>query len=307
MGATTRRHTCLCIPMLLALASTVAQAESSTATLAQGEYLFRAAGCLGCHTDEKNSGRRLAGGRAIGTGFGIFHTPNITPDPATGIGKWQREDFFRAMRQGIAPDGRKYYPAFPYSSYTRLSDEDLIVLWAFLKTLPPVKRANKAHELRWFTPPRWLVGVWQWLFLDVGGFSPDKRRPDDWNRGAYLVQAAGHCGECHTPRNVLGAPRSRLAYAGRTDDAEGTIVPNITPDEKTGIGDWSRDDIVTYLETGMRPDGDTAEGLMAEVIDNSLQHLRSEDLAAIAVYLQALPAISHFVARNDNDAKEETP
>lgn len=265
-----------------------------------GEYLFRAAGCATCHTDEKNHGALLAGGRALKTSFGTFYTPNITPDPDTGIGRWSETDFIRALREGISPAGEHYYPAFPYTSYTQLTDADLRAIWIYLSSRKPVRQANKPHELPWYLRSRVSLGLWKKMFFHAGMFRPQPDRPAAWNRGAYLVNAVTHCGECHTPRNILGGFKPSLRLAGNADGVEGAAVPNITPDKKTGIGKWSETDLAEYLETGATPDGDYAGDIMAEVIDNSLAPLTKEDRRAIAAYVMSLPPLESAIHKRTN-------
>ena len=173
-----------------------------------------AGGCVACHTEDRKDAAIFAGGRALKTPFGTFYGPNLTPHPEAGIGRWTETDFVRAMRHGIRPDGAHYYPAFPYPSFTKIRDDDLADLWAYLRTLAPSARPNQAHDLRW--PFRWrtLIAAWNWLFLTPGPMASDSRRPPAVDRGAYLVEALGHCGECHTPRNLLGAPKKDRALAG---------------------------------------------------------------------------------------------
>lgn len=283
------------------------QPAPSDALIRQGEYLFRAAGCQGCHTDEKGGGQPLAGGRALVTPFGIFHSPNITPDPVTGIGRWREQDFIGALRQGVSPGGEHYYPSFPYPSYTRLRDEDLRALWAYLRTQPPVARQNQPHALKWFARPRSFLRAWKSLYFTPGAYRPDTSRSVAWNRGAYLAEAAAHCGECHTPRGALGGYQRGMHYAGTREGPEDSVVPNITPDRKTGIGRWRASELVTYLETGLMPDGDSAGDLMAEVIDNGLQYLRKDDLAAIAEYLLSQPPVEHAVRKADREPAAKDP
>jgi len=262
-----------------------------------GEYIYRASGCYACHTDEKGGGKPLAGGYPLTTPFGTFYTPNITPDPETGIGKWSEQDFIRAMRKGLSPSGEHYYPSFPYASYTRMTDADLHVLWEFLKTVPPVKQSNRSHDLRFFARARSFVGSWKALYFRPGVYVPDPAKSPAWNRGAYLVEGPGHCGECHTPRSLFGGVKSDLPLAGTSDGPDDSVIPNITPDRKTGIGKWSQSDLVQYLSIGLMPDGDSAGDLMAEVIDNGLKYLRKEDLVAMAEYLKSLPPIEHAVRK----------
>lgn len=276
-----------------------AGATPADLTLKQGEYIYRAAGCYGCHTDEKHAGKPLAGGHALATPFGTFYSPNITPDLETGIGRWSEQDFRRALREGLSPSGDHYYPSFPYPSYTKLSNEDLHVLWIYLRSQPPVKQVNRQHDLKWFARARSFVGSWKGLYFTPGPYKPDAAKSAVWNRGAYLAEGAAHCGECHTPRSALGGIKKGMYYAGTRDGPDGSVVPNITPDKKTGIGRWRASEVAEYLKTGMTPDGDLAGDLMAEVIDNGLMYLRKEDLAAIAEYVLSLPPVEHAVRKAD--------
>lgn len=282
----------------LVLLATLAPSPAGADALAErGRYVYLAGGCENCHTDRENKGPVLAGGRRLVTDFGTFYGPNITPDVTHGIGRWSEEDFIRSMRRGVGPRGQHYYPVFPYTAYTLLSDEDLRALWAYLRTVPAVAQPNKPHELPWYLRWRALILVWKWLYFRPGPFQNDPARSPAWNRGAYLALAAAHCGECHTPRNRLGALRKRLHFAGNPRGPEGVVVPNITPDRTTGIGRWREHDLVYYLDTGMTPDGDFAGDLMAEVIDHGLRYLTREDRQAIAAYVLSLPAIEHAVRR----------
>jgi mono/diheme cytochrome c family protein len=283
-------------------------ASGAEANRWQGEYLFRAAGCAGCHTDEKNHGAPLAGGRALRTPFGIFYAPNITPDPDTGIGRWSEADFIRAMRQGLSPAGDHYYPAFPYTSYTRLTDADLRALKTYLFSLKPVRQPNRPHELPWYLRWRSLLGIWKALLFRPGPFQGQPDQSATWNRGAYLVTAAAHCGECHTPRHFLGGFIEARRHAGTRDGPDGSVVPNITPDRKTGIGRWRASELVEYFETGATPSGDFAGDLMAEVIDGSLRHLGKDDLQAIAAYVLSVPPVEHAVRRSRKaEGKRDEP
>ncbi|MBI4183048.1 MAG: cytochrome c [Proteobacteria bacterium] len=285
---------------LLILAAVYSVAPAAKAAeedpVARGERVFAAAGCYACHTDVKGGGGPLAGGRALKTPFGIFHTPNITPDRETGIGAWGEADFIRALREGLARDGGHYFPAFPYASYSGMSDRDAADLWAYLRTVPPARRENRPHDLGFPFGIRALVGVWKWLYFAPGRFRPDPARGEAWNRGAYLVQALGHCGECHTPRDLLGGPKREMVLAGTSAGPEGGKVPNITPDEETGIGKWSEGDIVSLLEIGMTPDGDVVGDTMGEVVRHATGKLPKEDLKAIAIYLKSIPAVRNRVS-----------
>ncbi len=251
----------------------------------RGEYLAAAAGCVGCHTVAAKSAKTYAGGRALKTPFGTFYGPNITPDKVAGIGHWTEADFIRAMRHGERPDGKNYFPAFPYPSFTRIADGDLKDLWAFLQSLPPSSQANKSHELRFPFGFRLMVTVWKWLFFTPG---PMREMAGPAARGAYLVEALGHCGECHTTRNFLGGPRRHRALAGGLGP-EGKRVPNLTPSR---LKTWSDADLREFFLSGSTPDGDTAAAPMDEVVRNSTSRLKPADLTAVITYLRNLPAIA---------------
>lgn len=256
-----------------------------------GEYVLRASGCVTCHTDEENGGAFLAGGRALATPFGTFYSPNITPDREHGIGGWDEEDFHRALRHGVAPDGSSYYPVFPYTTYTRMRREDMHALWVYLGTVEKSARENTPNDLAWYVRARVTNRVWKMLFFDPGIYHRDARRSKEWNRGAYLVTAMAHCGECHTPRTVFGNVDDDRAYSGTKDGPEGESVPNITPDRKTGIGDWDRSELTDYLSEGLMPDGDYAGGAMADVIDDGLSHLEPDDVESIAEYIESVKPV----------------
>ena len=260
--------------------------------LARGEYLVRAGGCVSCHT-APDGGEFLAGGRAIESPFGVFYGPNITPHRDQGIGSWGFEDFRRAMHEGRRPDGRAYYPAFPYTAYTRVRLEDLRAMWAYLQSVEPVERPSRDHDLAWYVSARRLLGVWRWRHFEAGRFEPDPERDEQWNRGAYLARALGHCAECHSPRTRTGGIDADYRYAGVAEAPDGDRVPNITPHQRTGIGEWSARHVARYLQAGLTPDGDFAGGSMADVIDDGTRHLDSNDLRAIAEYLLSLEPIEH--------------
>lgn len=285
------------------LAVLAVPASAAEAARDRGEYLFRAAGCGGCHTDEKNKGPALAGGAALKTGFGTFYAPNISPDPVHGIGRWSEADFMRALREGVSPAGEHYYPAFPYTSYTGLTDTDLRALWDYLRRQQPVARASTPHELPWYLRVRPLMAAWKMLFFSPGQHTLRADKDEIWNRGAYLVASVVHCGECHTPRNVLGAPQHDKHLSGTRAGPEDSVVPNITPDKKTGIGRWRKNEITEYLDSGMTPDGDAAGDLMAEVIDRSTSILTKSDREAIATYLLSLPPIENAIRKQKKKPK----
>jgi mono/diheme cytochrome c family protein len=261
----------------------------------RGAYVFRMGGCVACHTDTANQGAPLAGGRALATPFGTFHTSNLTPDPDTGIGGWTTGQFVQAMTQGVSPEGYDYYPAFPYTSYANMTTQDLVDLKAYLDTVEPVANAVPAHKLSFPFNFRALLKPWKAMFFRAHGIEPDPSQSEAWNRGNYLVNGPGHCSECHTPRNQLGAPDTSRSMAGTRDGPDGKPVPNITPHED-GIGDWSASDISFALQTGILPDGDVLGGAMSEVVTDSTGHLTAEDRAAIAEYLLSLEPLANAPA-----------
>jgi mono/diheme cytochrome c family protein len=268
-------------------------APASAERIARGEAVLRASGGCSCHTDVEGGGARLAGGRPLETPFGVYYSSNITPDRETGIGAWSDADFLRAMREGRAPDGSAYFPTFPYPSFTGMSDADLLDLKAYLFSLPPERKENRAPGA--LPPFSWRVSAraWQLLFFTPARFEPDPARSARWNRGAYLASAVAHCGECHTPRNLAGALDRSRWLAGSEDGPEGELAPNLTPDRETGVGDWTATDLVWFLQTAILPDGDDAGGLMQEVIEEGYTHVPAADLEAIAEYLGSLPPVEN--------------
>jgi len=275
--------------LLLVAVASAARADDEEA-VKRGAYLFAAAGCAGCHTDVKNDGMPLAGGRALATPFGTFYGPNITPDPQNGIGDWTEAQFHRAIREGINEHGNYMFPVFPFTSFTGLTDADISDLWAFLRTQAPVPQKNKRHVI---TPPfgfRFSLVFWRMLFFDEGPWKPDPAHDDVWNRGSYLANAVAHCGECHTPRNFMGAMKTSRAFSGNPQGPDGQRAPNITPDPEKGLGKWSFEDIETVLKTGQLPYFDTVGSGMAEVVKGTSQ-LTDDDRHAIAVYLKSLKPV----------------
>ncbi len=267
--------------------------------IARGRYLVAAGGCLSCHTDLKARGPAYAGGAALKTPFGMFFAPNITPHRTHGIGAWSEADFVRAMRRGVAPDGSHYFPVFPYTAFTGVSDSDLAAMYAYLMSLDAVDRANRPHAVDFPFGWRFLQVFWKWLFFEPGPYRPDPGKSAQWNRGAYLVQALAHCGECHTGRNALGGLDHALWLAGAAEGPEGEATPNLTPDGRTGLGNWSEDELATYLNSGMDPDGDFAGALMADVIEHGTGRLTEADIAAIVAYLRALPPVENEITPGD--------
>jgi mono/diheme cytochrome c family protein len=275
---------------LLLLIAISASAED--AAIARGEYLINAGGCVDCHTEDIDDAIPLAGGRAIESPFGIFFSPNITPDVGTGIGAWSDNDFVNAFWEGEDPDGHHYYPAFPYTSYTGVSREDLLAMKAYLFSLEPVENTAPEHELAWYISTRLAAGAWKMKNFDSERFVADPDQPEQWNRGAYLVRHLGHCGECHTPRSRLGALQYDRELAGNPNGPDDEKIPNITSDRSDGIGKWSASDIEYFLQIGMLPDGDFVGSDMSAIIDHNTSKLTKEDRLAIAAYLKATPPYS---------------
>jgi mono/diheme cytochrome c family protein len=281
---------------LLALLMGTAHVKANEELLRQGQYIFFAAGCISCHTVSQP----LAGGRAIDSPFGTFYSPNITPHPERGIGNWTEEDLVRAIRGGINPEGEHYYPAFPYPSFTRMTRNDIIALYAYLMAQPAFPVKNRPHDLVWFLSNRSLIAHWKQGRFTPGVLQFDPNQSREWNRGQYLAMALGHCSECHTPRGPLGGPMMDQFLAGTPQGPGSTRVPNITPDEKTGIGNWTHEDVEIFLSTGRKPDGCYSTGLMMEVLGTSCMQLTEHDRYALTLYLQSLPPIHNALDATDN-------
>src|SRR5216684_2593829 len=273
--------------LLLCTAFSAAQAETepSAETLARGKALTIAGDCAGCHTADQ--ARPLAGGKRIDTPFGAIYSPNLTPDRETGLGAWSDEQFYRALRNGVAPDGSRYYPAFPYPNFTKMIRDDLLAIRAYLATLMPVHNSPPPPEMRWPLNYRVVMRLWNFLFFRPGIFEPDQQKSTEWNRGGYLVTGAAHCGACHTPKNLFGADRGGRAFGGGL--VQGWFAPRLDGAERSGLKSWSAGDIVEYLQSG-RNARSHAGGLMAEVVANSTSKMSDADIRAIAVYLKDLPA-----------------
>lgn len=263
-------------------------AAAPAAALDHGEYIFRIAGCAACHTAPH--GPFLAGGRAFETPFGTFYSANITPDRRYGIGTWSADDLMRALHDGRARNGDDLYPVFPYPSYAGMRRDDVLALYGYLRTVKPVPKPRMIDAVPWYMRFRIVNRIWKLLFMRPPRFA-DPSRPASWNRGAYLVNAVAHCPECHSPRNRFGALVRERFLAGNPHGPDGKRVPDITPDAKDGIGGWSTGDIVDYLQSGLLPSGDVVGGPMAEVIDQGLKYLTTEDARAIAQYLRSLPPL----------------
>lgn len=247
----------------------------------KGEYLAQAGDCIACHT--KKGGLPFAGGLPISTPFGILYAPNITSDKKYGIGNWTQAQFNKAMREGVAPDGTNYYPVFPYPNFTKITDEDLIALKAYFDAVPPVPEKNKPVDMPFPFNWRFLQNFWKLMYFHKGVYKYDPKESPQWNRGAYLVQGLGHCGMCHTPLNILGAPEQKYALTGGF--ASGSYAPNIS---FSRLVNTSISQVVDVFVNDKLIGGGKIVGPMAEVIHDSLEYLTDEDLAAIAVYLKGV-------------------
>ena len=248
-----------------------------------GEYVYFAAGCGGCHTSPdavEDSKKILSGGQKFPSPFGAFVAPNVSMHDDYGIGAWSQDDFVRAVRQGVSPDGQHYYPAFPYTSYHGMSDQDIVDLWSYWQTLPSSEQGSQAHDLPIYATWRRPLGIWKMMFLSA----PDPRIQDgELARGEYLVNTLGHCGECHTARNIFGARSTKNILSGAQHPNGKGRIPAIAGT----TFDWNAADIAEYLKSGFTPDYDVAGGLMAEVIENTSE-LSDQDRMAIANYLKVL-------------------
>jgi mono/diheme cytochrome c family protein len=299
-------------------ASVATVARTDAALIEQGRYLAAAGDCISCHT--RPQGVPFAGGLPITTPFGVIYSANITPDVATGIGAWSEREFARALHEGIAADGRHLYPAFPYTAYTKVSDQDVQAIYAFLRSLAPVRYTPPPNELRFPFNSRSLLAGWNLLYLAPGRYVTDPAKSAEWNRGAYLVQGLGHCGACHTPRNLLGGERTSEALAGGayldeiTDEVindrvapmdERTVrlwsAPNLTQ-ASTGLAAWTVDEIAAYLKSGHNARAG-AFGPMGVVIARGTSHLSAEDIRAMAVYLKSLPPAPQQQSQPDEERR----
>ena len=264
-------------------------AESQNATtqvINRGEYLARAGDCVACHTAP--SGKEFAGGRPMPTPFGALFVPNITPDDETGIGRWTPDDFYLMMHTGRSRDGTLLYPAMPFANYTKVTRADSDAIYAYLMSVPPVKQANRPHELHFPFNQRELLVGWRTLYFKEGEYQPNAAQSKEWNRGGYLVQGLGHCSMCHTAVSALGGSRESEAFSGGMIPNQNWYAPSLTSNREAGLGDWSLEEISDLLQAGVSHRG-AVYGPMAEVTFNSLQFLNDEDVRAMAVYLKSLP------------------
>ena len=272
---------------IFSVANAQAQPNSTTTSnvVSRGEYLARAGDCIACHTAPE--GKLFAGGRAMPTPFGTLYSTNITPDPQFGIGNWTADQFYMMMHTGHSPDQGLLYPAMPFASYTKVTREDSDAIFAYLKSVPPVRQQNRPNDLRFPYNNRALIIGWRTLFFNEGEYKYNPQQSAEWNRGAYLVEGLGHCGMCHTPINALGGSSESEAFQGGLIPMQNWYAPSLTSNKEAGLGDWSIEDIVDLLRTGISARG-AVYGPMAEVVYNSLQYLSPEDIRAMAVYLKSI-------------------
>ncbi|MEX0954036.1 MAG: c-type cytochrome [Rhizobiaceae bacterium] len=298
-----RRHAISAVAFAAsAFAATVPVAAQETvySQVERGRYVLITGNCQGCHTAPGEE--PFAGGRGLQTPFGTIYTPNITFEPETGLGRWSRDDFWRAMHEGMAPDGSRLYPAFPYPHFSKMPRAEVDALYDYLATLPRVKKEKPENELPWPLSWRASLAGWQWMFFDPGVFEPNPEKSDQWNRGAYLVEGPAHCGGCHTEKNVAGADKeSRHLMGGQL---ENWAAPDIRAGPNGGLADWSEDDIVEFLETG-RNAHTAAFSIMSEVIEYSTQHMAKDDLRAIATYLKDMEGEERSVPAEPGEAVME--
>ena len=268
-----------------AFAAGEGRAGASAEDIARGKALTVAGDCAGCHTADP--AKPFAGGKRIETPFGGIYSPNLTPDRDTGIGEWSDHDFYRALRYGVAPDGSRYYPAFPYPDFSKLTRPDILAIRSYLATLTPVRNTPPPPALRWPFNYRIVMRGWNWLFFKPGILTPDPQKSAAWNRGRYLVEGAGHCGACHTPKNIFGADKRGQPLGGGL--VQGMFAPRLDGAARSGLKSWSADDIAEYLQSGRNGRSHAGE-LMSEVVVNSTSKMSEADIRAIAVYLKELPA-----------------
>jgi mono/diheme cytochrome c family protein len=277
-------------PILCAifLSAVPSHAQAPNADLiVKGQYLATAGDCIACHTVP--GGTSFTGGRAFKLPFGMIYSRNITPDRETGIGTWNDDDFVTAMQRGVAKGGEHLYPAFPYTAYTKLSRDDVLAIKAYLFSLAPVRNTTPEDKLSFPFNQRWALAFWNVLFNSDKRFEPDAKQSADWNRGAYLVEALEHCGECHTPRRFTQSLDNSQKFAGTI--AQGWMAYNITADAQSGLGNWSDEALVSYLSTGHADGHSSASGPMLEAVTDSLSHLKTQDIHAIVVYLRSIAPI----------------
>ena len=278
---------CVFLCTAFAVGEVHAQSRSEPLTaedIARGKALTEAGGCASCHTADP--AKPFAGGKRIDTPFGGIYSPNLTPDRETGLGAWSDDAFYDALRFGVARDGSRYYPAFPYPNFTKLTRQDILAIRGYLATLTPVSNAPRAPELRWPFNHRVVMRGWNWLFFKPGILMPDQQKSTEWNRGRYLVEGVAHCGGCHTPKNMFGAEKRPRAYSGAR--VAGMFAPRLDGAARSGLKSWSVEDITEYLQSGRNGKSHAGE-VMSEVVVNSTSRMSDGDVRAIAIYLKDLP------------------
>lgn len=276
------------LTLALACMALAPPAAGQQSDVARGEYLARAGDCVSCHTAP--GGKPFAGGLRLDTPFGYMLSPNITPDPDTGIGRWSAADFDRAMRHGVNRQGQDMFPVMPFDFYTKLTDADVAAIYAYVRTIAPVRNVVVTNHLDFPFNQRWAMGAWRELYFTAGTYKPDPVQSAVWNRGAYLVEGLGHCSDCHSPRNVMGGIEKSKQFSGAAVD--GWFALNLSSNLSSGLGDWTAAEIATYLKTGSFRGKTTALGPMDEVIRNSMSYMTDADLLAIGTYLKSLPPTS---------------
>lgn len=275
----------LCTALVTSAVRAQPAGEPSDEDIARGKALTVAGDCASCHTAD--AAKPFAGGKRIETPFGGIYSPNLTPDRETGLGGWSDDEFYSALRFGVARDGSRYYPAFPYPHFSKLTRQDIFAIKVYLATLAPVKNTAPAPDLRWPLNYRVVMRVWNWLYFKPGILMPDQQKSAEWNRGRYLVEGVAHCGACHTPKNIFGADKRGRAFGGGR--IAGMFAPRLDGAERSGLKSWSVDDIVEYLQSGRNGRSHAGE-LMSGVVVNSTSLMSDADVRAIAVYLKDLPA-----------------
>jgi mono/diheme cytochrome c family protein len=280
------------LPLAASAPANAASDAPNQELISRGQYLSNLADCSSCHTAK--NGQKFAGGLYMPTPFGPISTPNITPDQKTGIGTWSDDDFYRVLHEGIGKDGEHLYPVMPYPWYTKMTRDDVLAIKAYLFSLNPVDAPRKPIKIGFPFNVRAGLAVWDELFLREGTFKPDPTKSDEINRGAYIVEGPGHCGECHNGRNLLG--NTKMADQLQGGPIENWYAPNITSDVRTGIGKYSDDQLVTFLKTGVAPGMGVATGPMAETIHDSLSKLNDADLHAIVGYLKSTPSTVSYTS-----------
>ena len=270
-----------------------ADVVSVSTQIERGKYLALAGNCASCHTTE--NGEFMAGGLPFETPFGKIYSTNITPDSGTGIGNWTGEQFLDSMRRGVRPNGEHLYPVFPYTAFTKITNEDVAALFAYLKSIPAIRQETKENEVSFPFNQRWLMSVWKMVYFDERVYETDKSKSAEWNRGAYLVNALAHCSACHSPRNLLGAENSDMAMTGGVffdKVPSGSVRPWSSPNltsAPSGLGLWVHEEVTAYLRTGRNSFVETF-GPMNEVIMNSTRNLNDGDINAMTIYLKSLPS-----------------